>query len=77
MIHTIFPANRKRLRGPAFVTVRARDDHPIRGGFEYIVYWSREERAQARNWRLNSRSNKRYGELYFINVYPTAVAHLP
>jgi hypothetical protein len=73
MIYSIFPANRKRLLSPMFVTVIIRDWGNRRGKREYLVYPSREEREQASNWRLNSLyglSNKRKNELYFINVYP-------
>jgi hypothetical protein len=65
MIKTIFPANRKRLRVPAFVTVVERGWGGRRSMREHLVYWSRAERE--RDWRI-----KHWGarELYRINVYP-------
>jgi hypothetical protein len=70
MIHTIFPANRKKLMRPMFVTVIVRNWGQKRGKREYLVYPTREDRDMANDWRLNGPGDRRRNELYFINVYP-------
>jgi hypothetical protein len=70
MIHTIFPANRKKLPYPMFVTVTVRDWGSRRGKREYLVYHTREDRERASDWRRNGQADRRFGELYFINIYP-------